>query len=82
MSEQKATQLTGVAHPFPQAHQQGFDIGAFGMGRPSTRSLPLLDEGPIQISEEGAIVLHHGINVEQLLQHRLVKEGRRGYHNG
>jgi len=67
MFEQKATQLAGVAHPLPNANQKGFEIGAFRMGRASTRRtlrLPLVNEGPIKQREKGAIVLHHGINVE------------------
>ena len=85
MFEQKATQLARVAHLFPNAYEKGFEIGAFGMGRPSTSrtlGLPLVNERPIQQGEKGAIVLHHGINVEHLLQHRLVKEARREYQTG
>ena len=47
-----------------------------------TLCLPLLDTRPIETGEKGAIVLHQGINVKQLLEHRLVKESRRGYHTG
>jgi hypothetical protein len=50
MLEQKATQLARVAHPFSNANEKGFEIGACGMGRPSTSGtlgLPLVNERPI-----------------------------------
>ena len=70
MLEQKATQLAGVAHPFANANEKGFEIGAFRMGRASTSrtlSLPSVNKGPIQTVEKSAIVEHHGINVKHVL---------------
>jgi hypothetical protein len=36
---------------------------------------------PLEQGKEGAILLHHGIMVEQGGHHRLVKEVRSRYHN-
>ena len=43
--------------------------------------LPLLDEGPIEQGEQGAIGRNDGIMGKQLRHGRLVKDMRRGYHS-
>ena len=67
VAQQKATQLGGVEHAFADADQEGFEVGAFRVGRSSQRralSLPALDDGPIEQREEGAIIGHQGIMIE------------------
>jgi hypothetical protein len=51
MLEQKAAQVTGEEQAFTDAHEKGFEVGAFRMSRPSPRRtlvLPVLNQGPIE----------------------------------
>lgn len=79
MLDEKVSELAAVDQAFLDAHQKGFEVGAFGVRRPPTRRalrLPLLDEGAIEQGEQRAIVSDHGIMSEQLRHGRLVKDAR------
>ena len=83
MPQQKAAQLGGVEQAFANAQQEGFEVGAFRVGRPSTRGplrLPVVDHRPIEQREEGAIIGNQGIMLKQRGDGGLVKEIRRRYH--
>ena len=51
MPEEKTAKPSGEGHSFTDANEEGFEIGAFGMSRASTRRalcFPLIDNGPIE----------------------------------
>ena len=48
---------------------------------PTPFGLPVSDDGPIEEREEGAVILHHRINVEHGEKGVLVKDVRVGYHH-
>src|SRR2546430_6588863 len=82
--EQEAAQLAGVREAFVLANEEGFDVSALRMSRPSsarTLGLPVVNDGPIKQGKEGAIVFNHGIMLKQSGHHRVVKQIRRGYHS-
>src|SRR5258708_32474190 len=77
MLDKKAPQLAGIDEAFADAYQKGFEIGTLRMGGTATDrtlGLPLLDQGPIEQGEEGTIVLHQRIMLQQMGQGGLVKE--------
>src|SRR5205807_7019086 len=82
--EQEAAQLAGVREAFVLANEEGFDVSALRMSRPSSGRalcLPLFNHGPIKQRKEGAILFNHEIMLKQSGHHRVVKEIRRGYHS-
>ncbi|WP_242527410.1 hypothetical protein [Ktedonosporobacter rubrisoli] len=84
MGQQEATQLAGRTEAFADTNEEGLEIGAFRMGRPTPRrtlGVPLLDEGPIEVREEGTILLDQEIMRKQKGKSGLVKVSRRGYHS-
>ena len=84
MLEQETTELCGVAEAFLLADEEGFEVGALGMGGPSASralSLPVVNDGPIKQGKEGAVFGDQRIMIEQRADHRLVKEIGRGYHS-
>jgi hypothetical protein len=84
MLQQKAAQLRGVGEAFLLADEEGLEIGALGMSRPSTRGtlgLPRFDDRPVEAGKEGAILGDQGIVRKQSSDGRLVKETRCRYHS-
>ena len=66
--QQEAAQAGEGGKPFANAQQEGFEIARLIVQWGSTvgglLSLPLLDKGPIEQGEEGAVGLDEGIMVE------------------
>ncbi|HEY1349812.1 MAG TPA: hypothetical protein VGF67_09330 [Ktedonobacteraceae bacterium] len=78
MAHQEAAQLRRVKHTFADADEEGFQVSTFGMSRASASRavrFPLVDDGPIEQSEEGAIVQVEWIVIKQSSDGRLVKKG-------
>jgi hypothetical protein len=84
MPQEEATQLAGVDEAFVLTDEEGFEVGAFGMGRsPWARTLCLevLNKGPIKQGKEGAILSDDGIMVKHGGHDGLVKDAGSRYHN-
>src|SRR5579885_674530 len=86
MALEEATELSGVDESFAKTQEKGFEIGALrmtvGATIDRTALLPLLNEGPIEQGEEGAVILNQGIMLQESSDDRLVKRERRGYDHG
>jgi hypothetical protein len=54
---------------------------AVGATKGRALGLPLLHYGPVKPGKEGTVVLNKRISLQHVHHGRLVKAGRRGYHN-
>jgi hypothetical protein len=69
MVQQERAELSHVKHALPDANEKRLEIGgdgmAVGVAIDRTAGLPLLDGGPIEQREEGAILLDDSILLKQ-----------------
>ncbi|HEY1354521.1 MAG TPA: hypothetical protein VGF67_33335 [Ktedonobacteraceae bacterium] len=80
--EEKRTQLRGGDQAFADANEESFQVGRLGMSWATTLgllSLPLCDQGPIELGEEGAIGGDKRVMVEESGEGGLVKDGGSTY---